>query len=499
MAPKGDGLEMKVLAIIIAATLLKILLVHVHPLYLDECLYAEMIDEQLEKPSLMPTYLGYPTTWKPPLFFWAYALPTAALKVIIADIELAYRLPGILLGALNIWLVFLIMRKIAGEKPALYATLFYALCPIVAYTELRLLIDPLAGALVFGSIYLSLDQENQKGIWAGAALAFLAALTKSLVALVIPVAIFAHWAGKGKISLGRSVPLAAAPFGVLAGYGILAYCAPHLAQGEIQFDLFERVFGEDMLNSLGLSYANAFGFGHALLIFAALGFWNWWRKEPLMSAWFALLAFPLLGSQGMAWYFYIFVPVLAYFAVLGLGLDRKSGKEIYDDLFKFVVACILVLDLAALFLWYFYVAPGLLGGEKEIGLFLIGKENAVFIGDYQPTVTAIAYKTLNERMLYGKYLDFGWVITDRNETSDARLGMALDFAKDYHTDKYPVDERDFASLFWVAKNFRLPANVSEPDYWVIGMPNATRTWEGNFTVEGYRIIMEGRQAILVQK
>lgn len=484
---------------------LKLIFLHSHPIYLDECLYIEMAEEQWENFSFVPTYFGFEISSKPPLFFWIYAPIIKLLQSFFTDIELIYKLPNLILGALNGWLVFVIFRRISNEKIAFYTFLLYSSCALIIYSDLRVLIDTLNTLFILASLYFYLTGVEKKNIMLGMIFAFFAAITKTVLAFLIPIVIFVHFwknkdEGKG-LNIQVLASFVAVPLGILLHYIILAHYTPHLTSQAFIYDILGKLFGDvNYLNSIGLSYINIITFMHALFIFAILGLIVFWKENPGLTIWAILVILSFIGSYGMVWYFYPFIPVLAYFSVKALSTDIASKKEKYDILFKLVIGIILVFNIIILYLWYEVMEKGLLRVEYNMGLFLAGKENVVFIGDYQPTITAITYKTLEERMHYKKYLDFGWIILTRNETIENQIKMAGIFALNYTTNKYPVNEDNFARLFTKQEMFRKPTNITKADYLMIGLVNINATnWTNNITINGYKQIMGGAGSVLMQR
>lgn len=502
----GEGNYWRQLAlVVIVGLLIRIALLHVHPFYLDECLYVEMMEEQIQKPSLVSTFLGYPTTWKPPLFFLLYSIPVAALKMLTTDIELAYRLPNILLGSIvNTALVFLILRRMDEERTAFYAAAFYVLCPLTVYTDLRVLIDPLNTAFILSSIYFYLDGQKKGSTLLMAIFAFLASFTKSLVAFIIPLVIVCDIIAK-KGGYNRAlISVLAVALGMALHYAILFHFVPELAVEELKFDFLGR-FGEGngILPYAGNGLGSALVFLHMLLVFSALGFLIFWNKNGAASGWFLGLVFPIFASQGMVWYFYPLVPILAYFAVKALSYDYATKKERYDALFKIAVAILIALNFAIVGLWYGYWYKGFLMDEREIGNSLVGKDDVMFIGDYQPTLTSLTYKILGERVKEGKYRDFGWIILTRNDSLQKQIAQVSEFAKTYGTDRYPAEEGGFSTLFWAIGIFRKPTNISVFDYIAVSLVGINSTnqssWKQGIYVEGYQTLDEGKTTLLLRR
>lgn len=488
------------LIVLVFAFLIRILLVHVHPFYLDEGLYTETISEQLDHPGMVMTYLGFPVAWKPPLFFWLYALPVAGLKMLSTDVELVFRLPNILLGVLNVWLIFSLFRRIENEKIGFYAALLYAFCPLTIYTDLRVLVDTLNATFIFASLYFYFGKSSGKNTFAGALFAFLAAMTKSVVALLIPIiAIIEYWR-RGQISRPLLLSLLAAPLGIALHYLILFQFAPQLAGSELAFDFIGRFdTGDSSFEKIGFSYGGAFGFLNFLLVFAAIGLWKFWRKSPQLDAWLLLIAIPLAGSGGLVWYFYPFVPILAYFSVKGLSYDYETKGEKYDHFFKAVLAFLVAINLVTLATWYYYYKDKMLEGERALGTSLAGKENVFFAGEYSHMITTITYKILNERAAGGKYLDYGWIniAPGGRGRFDEEFAFAKDFVLNYSTKKYQVNENNFGVLFWTRDIFRKPTNISTFDYAVFILNedpgNASKT------IEGYNLITDNGNTLVYKR
>lgn len=133
--------RVKIVLIIALSLAAKLVFLNAHPLYLDDCLYSEMSMEQWDHPSLVPTYLGYDTSWKPPLFFWAYAPLAKASGLFSSDVDLVFRVPNLVFGALNVWLVFALFRKISDGERAFYAAVLFAFCALVISVDLRVMLD----------------------------------------------------------------------------------------------------------------------------------------------------------------------------------------------------------------------------------------------------------------------------------------------------------------------------------------------------------------------
>ena len=87
------------------------------PFLEDETLYAEMIAEEADQLSIVPTYFGYPAPWKPGLYFITYSLLTQVTQV-FESLEWVYRVPNLLFAIISASLVFLIARRFLGTDAA---------------------------------------------------------------------------------------------------------------------------------------------------------------------------------------------------------------------------------------------------------------------------------------------------------------------------------------------------------------------------------------------
>ncbi len=557
---KEENFKHKLFWLLVISFIIRFAFLHVHPLYLDECLYSEMTEEMMQKPSLVPTYIGYDTSWKPPFFFWIYSIFVNMFKLFTNDIELIYKLPNILLGVLNVWLVFIVFKKITDEQKAFYTCVLYALCSLVIYTDLRVLLDTMNTMLIFISFYFYFDKPNTKNIVAGALFAFLAAITKSVVAFLIPLVVFVHF-WKKETNIKVIISLATVPIGIILCYFTLLHFTPQLADKEFMLDIIGKIVKEESkyINDFFSSFTNMFVFVHVLFIFAVFGLTKFWKENAAMTMWFACMIFPLIGSSGMIWYFEPFIPILAYFCVRALAFDsitessrvcgslgvnpkksalfskerwlppktilsKASGSfsfaeriennktvfrigswrftktEKFDSFFKLAIAGIIIFNLIICIIWYYLFTANMLVDERTIGYALVGKENVAFIGDYRNSITALSYKILEERMRYGKYNDFGWVIISQNSVIANKIKMIPDFAINYHTEKYIVNEKNIAQLFWNDEIFRKQTNITKFDYLVISISNTNLTGEwANFTIQGYEKITKNNNTNLFKR
>jgi hypothetical protein len=181
--------------------------------------------------------------------------------------------------------------------------------------------------------------------------------------------------------------------------------------------------------------------------------------DYFVTFWFIMSIPMFLIAASLNWYFLPFLPAICYFALLAIGpLDRFG---------KIAIVVFLVVNLAAI-IYHTNDLKQAYHEESEVGRFLAGKENVAFIGGYAPG--AFTYKILEEEKMYGKgnSLDFGWV---------EGVGMSKEmydvFVSDYHSDKFPVLENEYNTMFSRAALYRRVTNISNFSYLVIMYPPST--------------------------
>ncbi len=479
------------IAIIGCSFLFHLAFISSHPFYLDESLYMRMIAEQQEHLTIVPTYLGYEAGWKPPLFFWVYAFITKISAWAGNTLELVYRLPNILFAMANIALVYLIFRKNLGKDETFYATAIYAFSFIFVYTNERLLLDafsmtPMAAAIYF---YTDAKEGKIKAFALGGFLTFLAFLAKSVVAFVIPAAVIAYFFQHDRKTLFNPWFIASLAIAIPAALGIHYFgLEKNAAEGIFAKDILGKLSNENSFeNRIGISLLTSLVALNVLLVAPVLGFWHFWKENYLMSAWLALGIFAFLGGSMMPWYFYVVLPPIVFFTVKSMQRDPKTGKLAMDGVFKLIFALIITVNVIIAYIWFCVLID--LSEEKTAGKLIVNKENVAIIGEYGPASIVLAYKLGEEQMRYGETRDFGWIIVNMEAGGEE---LIRDFAGDYWTGKYEVNEENFARLFWTKEIFRKKTGVEKFDYLVIS----------GFTqpeIEGYGKIYSGKQIAVYRK
>ncbi|MDD2655755.1 MAG: glycosyltransferase family 39 protein [Candidatus ainarchaeum sp.] len=449
------------------------------PFSFDETLYTEMIAEEAEHPSFLPTWFGYPAPWKPGLFFFASSLFLPITSAIFSSPEYAYRIPLMVFGLLNAALLYLIIKRFSGEGTALAASLiFYSALPSFS-VESRLLMETFMLSTILASLYFyTREKPGPSNFILGGIFAFLAAITKSVVALLIPALAIAYVFQFDRKSL-RSPAFLISLLAVPAGLALFWLSLSGLGLSESIFftdtgKMFVYDYSSELLSNVVWGATLILLFMLPVLAASLISFASTWRKNLMFSAWMLLLFFLLLLGQ-RPWYYYYAMPPVAFFSAL---LLVPSGKKL--DAFAALILAILaaVSCSVALFTeWNPSYIPSF-GEGKEIGLMLSGKENVLFIGQYQVNTISISYKSIEERRDYGNPLDFGWILFDYRK-NNLTSASAQDFVQDYWRADYDVEESDFAAIFWQDRIFRKNTSITEFDYVVVSPPIE------NFTPAGY--------------
>jgi len=457
--PETDRECLVVLAIVYL--LLRLPLLTFLPLVQDENLYAMMAQEQLQHLTLIPTFLGYPVSWKPPLTFWVYAGFSKILSGLL-PLEAVYRLPSVLFGLLAIPPLYFLLRNAGSSRLFAFFTVLMLIVSIVAvYTQAAFLTDSLMFLLICTSLWLY--TEIRLPAWrflAAGALAFAAFFVKLVIAFMIPLLALAYFYVYRREALRNPlflVSLLAVPAAFLLNFALLQ-------SSSLAMQLYVSDIGGHLVNSNGAgtetvqlvdsisTFMSTCSIWFALSLY---GLWKYWKTEPFMAFWYILLVFPLLGGAFMPWYFLPVMPAVAYFATAAL--IRWEGREKPDRFFLIVLSFVLLLNLALLAFYYAGIREEFLP-QKEVGLLLAGKENVLVIGSDAPGI--IAYKTLTEQRSTGNSLDVGWIVTANNLSAD----VIRTYVADYHSMKYPIVDGSFSSMFTNNAMFRKNSNLTSFDY-----------------------------------
>jgi hypothetical protein len=447
-----------VIMLIVLFLLSRLPLLGYMPLVKDEAIYAMMIEEQADHPTLMPTFLGYPVSWKPPLFFWAYSLVPA----LPLPLEAGYRVPSLILSLITIPILFRTLRNMGASKPLSFLTLLIFTFSLPSVNpSVSLLTDALNFFFIASSLWLY--TEPKFGPWRfilAGMLSFAAFFTKLVIAFMVPVLAFAYFYLNDRRTV-KTLPflisLIFVPAAYLANMALLSSAgmkadiyssAVEAATPFWQIETQLRVFtGSATIFMIGA------GIWFALSI---LGLMKHWKREKFMACWYAMIIFPLITGTFMVWYYLPVMPAVAYFAALIL--IRWDGGDKTDLFFMLFFSVALMLSISMIAYEYKTVYD-LYGDEKEAGLILAGKENVAIVGIYAPTI--VATKALTELRASGSILDFGWVVVPRRMDGE----VVRTFTGDYWSDKYPLSQGTQDGFF--ADLFRKDTNITKFDYVVV--------------------------------
>jgi hypothetical protein len=440
------------------------------PLIQDEAIYSIMIAEQQAHPTLIPTFLGYPVGWKPPLFFWAYAALHALFQWLPIPLEAALRLPSLLFGLASIPLLYYFMRNTGcSRNVAFLSGLIFIFSFLSSYPQTALLLDSMVFFLICGS--LCLYSSEKSGKWrflAAGALAFAAFFTKLAVAFIIPVVAIAYFYTKRREMLRE-------PLFLLSLLAIPAAAALNFVlfqSAALGDELYGPYTVGQLISTNGLiGQLEAFG-GSLIIFIPAAGIWfmlslaglaRHHKDNPVMACWYLFLVFPLMSSFYKPWYFLAVMPPIAYFAAMALIMWK--GKERADALFAFAFVATLLGSIVLSAMIYPEIYNDFVP-QKEAGLLLSGKDGVLVAGTFAPGI--IAYKMLSEAA-NGTIKDLGWLLLESN-ASDA---VAAEFIRDYHTAKYPVVDGSFTSMYGtLATTYRKDTNLTGFDYIAVVGNNA---------------------------
>ncbi|MDD5317578.1 MAG: glycosyltransferase family 39 protein [Candidatus ainarchaeum sp.] len=417
-----EALGIAFIALVFASS--HLLLFDSRPLFKDEALYAQTISELLQQPEILPAFNGETFTWKPMLFFY-YCSPVvlAARDVLPVGIENQYRAAPAIAGfAATLALFFLLKRLTGNADLSILAAAAYAASNVTALADTALLTDSTLMLLTLSGLYFyvrageahsSRDSGRMRLFLAAASAAsFLAFLTKTYAALLLPALAVAHFFFSDRKFLARPAFIAtfAAPAlaaalhaALFASQGLLAPLLVEYFFNAQRAQPFTYKLGGDILVSLVLLAFYAFPW----FVFAGKGIMG---ARPLkgpdvLMAFWLLFALPGLVGTTMYWYFLPLIPPTAYFAAKGILEGGKLDK---------LTAAFFVLLLAFSIILGPYSRPFAETDARELGYMLSGKQDVLVIANWSPTI--LFYKAHDESP--GERAATKWVFA----TDSAKLG-----------------------------------------------------------------------------
>ncbi len=442
------------------------------PFIEDESLYAEMIAEEADNPTFLPTYLGYPAPWKPGIYFITYSLFLPLTSHLFDSFEWAYRFPNLLFSLLSAVLIYLIAKRFYSKDAALAASLIFFSSIPSFYVETRLLMEPMVLTIVLASLFFyTKEKKSTTDFLMGGTFALIAALTKSVISLVIPLLALVYIFTREKPTLSNPVfllSLLGAPLGIAIFYFSL-----------IPIGFAEEVFLVDIGRSVLYDYSSLVSFAYQnfsmifgfLFLFFVSGVAVFLKKEkpePMLLAWIALILVLLISSTFRPWYLYYFLPPICIISAIAI-LNKEKIDSFSLMLLSLFVMMSMVVFAVSFSSWesslYSFMAE-----SKELGLSLAGHNSTLFTGMYYYNSVAICYKSLEERRTLGAPLDFGYVLVRNPEKLEDFESYTSDFIQDYSNQKYEVEDERLAQFFWNATPFRKQTDLTNFQMVVTSLP-----------------------------
>ena len=401
----------RLLILILISIAIRILLPIDFPLDNDEALYAQILSEMIQHPSIYTNYMGEYVPWKPPLMFYVYSGIAKLLMPFGIQTEVLYRLPNLIFAVLTtVAFYFLTKNLTKDEDLSFIAALVLTSAPMFMVTNTLLMTDNLLLFFVVSSlaVYTLKETERQPALFLiGGALAFLAFFTKSLASFIILPLIIADYFINNKKTLKN-------------GYFLTSLLLPFLA-----VLVLSSVFGEAWLRqyfidagriTLGTSKGvtgtfefileNLAVYAALLLPWLSFGLSTLIVKKKrdqidlklglFLMFWLIFFIPPLIIPSALFWYA---LPVLPAFAIF-VAYEAKSEK--FDWLSKLFLAVLIILSVAFSYMMANEFAKDLRIQQKDAGMYLSGKDGVAVIGRYSPGL--LYYKFNNEDLPYNRTL-----------------------------------------------------------------------------------------------
>ncbi len=444
--------------------IIRLLLISYVPFVRDEALYVQMINEQIEDITFIPTYLGHPMDWKPPVFFWVYSFFVRFLITLPLSDESIYRLPTVIFGFLNIFIVFFLSKKLSNStEVAKVVSIIYSFNFLVIYMDNTVLIDTLLNFFILLSFYLYLRTDfGNIRFFPIIILSSLAFFTKLAVAFIIPALAVVYFLVYNKNQFSNiffilslfSVPLSAIIYSSLDVF----------AGGEQLFistgliTTFNNFSSTNIVTTFYGSFIPFMLTSGIWFFLSVMGFFKYCRKNPFISFWFMLILIPFLISFFMPWYFLPVMFPVSYFSALVL-LYNEKNKITLDNFFKLIFLLFIVVSFILGFWFYDFLRQDY-EYNRIIGREIAGFENVLFIGDYNPEI--IIYKVLKEKRSNQEF-DYGWILFSNITRYDAD-----DFVNNYWNKHDELIDGSFTSMFR-QKNaaYRKDTNITTFDYIIL--------------------------------
>ena len=191
---------------------------------------------------------------KPPAFFWLQG----AFFALFGSSNLVARLPNALAGVASVILLFLIVRRCHGAKPALISAAALAVMPLDVNYSRSTFIEPAAVALMMSAAYFAVRavHERRDGFFYAAAfvlgIAFLTKLWQGLLPApaIAALALACRWTSWGRFI--RTAAISAAVFLATAlWWPLLAWLAPAYDSVMHADNVWDMIFGWNLTQRFG--------------------------------------------------------------------------------------------------------------------------------------------------------------------------------------------------------------------------------------------------------
>jgi len=350
-----------------ALYLIVILLRSGTPFMYDEGWYSLMVKEFASNPGMvMPTLGGVHVEFKPPMFIWVASAFHLLLQGLPLPAEVIFRLPSALFGAAATSLLFMIARRLYGDRTALFAAALYATCPLFIFSSSAAMSESFSMMLALASIYFYVEDKPKHG----ALFLALLVLTKWLYALMPMLFVTLLYLKDSRlpriIASFIAFPLA------LGAYLLLSYffgdfgkalftLGIDITRPAPQFDLLSRILSSYVM--VVTTFPMSILFPPLLLCFFRKI--NLREEAPLIILGATAFALPFLQIS-LFWYANVALPAIAIFMARRLDeLDR--------GILPLAVLSCLALFGVALFFSLGYFQPALSGDVRDAAAFMQGK------------------------------------------------------------------------------------------------------------------------------
>lgn len=368
--------EMATLAILFLFSFVLRLLISLsmNQFILDESNYAQTFDEFAANPSLIPTYLGEPIAWKPPLFFYVYAPFAKGFEALGIPVETAYRLPSIIISSASVLVFYLFLKTFMEREKALVGATIYSAFGLSMFMGALLMTDSLFMLLVFlGMLFYVKGTEQERYFLLAGACSFLAFLTKYHLALMLPLLGASYCFFKSKKLLRNR-------FFLVSLIGVpLALCINALVYllGN-RLDVFLFSYGFEIFGRASPASLSHIGLNIVFFLFLSLPWVGFAVVGLFKSKWehfawktvflWMLFAAPVFLNADPSIFWYS-LPVLP--AIAAMTANVTGGGKLQ------LLIVLLLSSVSFLFIpQYVLLAES---DQKEAGLFLAGKGDSLII------------------------------------------------------------------------------------------------------------------------